>query len=204
MPFPELPTPLRAALDARGYAEPTPVQSAVLAPETAGRDLLVSAQTGSGKTLAFGIPVLQRTVAPHDPDHADLAAPDKPQALIVAPTRELALQVSRDLSLAGADRGTRVLTVYGGVGYDTQLDTLKAGVDVVVGSEPVTVARRSVERSWRGVMTASSLTKRKKVSPSWTIVASIMPRPVPRLTSIHGFGSLNVTKSRVVAYIMRW
>ncbi|MGZ4438563.1 MAG: DEAD/DEAH box helicase [Nocardioides sp.] len=99
-----------------------------------GTDLIGQARTGTGKTLAFGIPVLQRTVAPHDPDHADLAAPDKPQALIVAPTRELALQVSNDMSVASADRGTRVLTVYGGVGYDTQLDTLKTGVDVVVGT----------------------------------------------------------------------
>jgi superfamily II DNA/RNA helicase len=60
--------------------------------------------------------------------------PGKPQALIVAPTRELALQVSGDLALASADRGVRVLTVYGGVGYDTQLDTLQAGVDIVVGT----------------------------------------------------------------------
>jgi superfamily II DNA/RNA helicase len=99
-----------------------------------GTDLIGQARTGTGKTLAFGIPVLQRTVAPHDPDYADLVAPDKPQALVVAPTRELALQVSNDLALAGADRGTRVLTVYGGVGYDVQLDTLKKGVDVVVGT----------------------------------------------------------------------
>ena len=99
-----------------------------------GTDLIGQARTGTGKTLAFGIPVLQRTVAPHDPDYADLAAPGKPQALIVAPTRELALQVSNDMSVASADRGTRVLTVYGGVGYDHQLDTLKAGVDVVVGT----------------------------------------------------------------------
>jgi superfamily II DNA/RNA helicase len=99
-----------------------------------GTDLIGQARTGTGKTLAFGIPVLQRTVAPHDPDYADLAAPGKPQALVVAPTRELALQVSNDLALAGADRGTRVLTVYGGVGYDVQLDALKNGVDVVVGT----------------------------------------------------------------------
>ncbi|MGN6132375.1 MAG: DEAD/DEAH box helicase, partial [Nocardioidaceae bacterium] len=99
-----------------------------------GTDLIGQARTGTGKTLAFGIPVLQRTVSPRDPDYADLVAPGKPQALVVAPTRELALQVSGDLSLAGADRGTRVLTVYGGVGYDTQLDTLATGVDVVVGT----------------------------------------------------------------------
>jgi superfamily II DNA/RNA helicase len=99
-----------------------------------GTDLIGQARTGTGKTLAFGIPVIQRTVAPHDPDYNDLAAPGKPQALIVAPTRELALQVSNDLKLASEDRGTRVLTVYGGVPYDGQLDALATGVDVVVGT----------------------------------------------------------------------
>jgi superfamily II DNA/RNA helicase len=99
-----------------------------------GTDLIGQARTGTGKTLAFGIPVLQRTVAPKDPDYDDLAAPGKPQSLIVAPTRELALQVSGDLQLAGADRGIRVLTVYGGVPYDGQLEALQKGVDVVVGT----------------------------------------------------------------------
>jgi superfamily II DNA/RNA helicase len=99
-----------------------------------GTDLIGQARTGTGKTLAFGIPVLQRTVAVHDPDYAELVAPGKPQALIIAPTRELALQVSGDLSLAGADRGTRVLTVYGGVSYEPQLEALDSGVDVVVGT----------------------------------------------------------------------
>jgi superfamily II DNA/RNA helicase len=99
-----------------------------------GTDLIGQARTGTGKTLAFGIPVLQRTVAPHDTDYNDLAAPGKPQALIVAPTRELALQVSSDLKLAAADRGTRVLTVYGGVPYEGQLDALSSGVEVVVGT----------------------------------------------------------------------
>src|SRR4051812_14419534 len=122
------------ALERGGITTPFPIQEMTLSVALMGTDLIGQARTGTGKTLAFGIPVLQRTVAPHDPDHADLAAPDKPQALIVAPTRELALQVSRDLTVAGADRGTRVLTVYGGVGYDTQLDTLKTGVDVVVGT----------------------------------------------------------------------
>jgi superfamily II DNA/RNA helicase len=99
-----------------------------------GTDLIGQARTGTGKTLAFGIPLLQRTVAPHDPDHADLAAPDKPQALVIAPTRELALQVSNDLKTAAVDRGSRILTVYGGVGYEPQLDALAKGVDVVVGT----------------------------------------------------------------------
>ncbi len=98
-----------------------------------GTDLIGQARTGTGKTLAFGIPVLQRSVSPKDPDYTELPQ-GKPQALIVAPTRELALQVSNDLHLASKDRGLRVLTVYGGVGYDTQLDALKEGVDIVVGT----------------------------------------------------------------------
>jgi superfamily II DNA/RNA helicase len=99
-----------------------------------GTDLIGQARTGTGKTLAFGIPVLQRSVAPHDPDYEALVAPGKPQALIVAPTRELALQVSSDLQLAGKDRGIRVLTVYGGVPYEPQLEALSTGVEVVVGT----------------------------------------------------------------------
>jgi len=122
------------ALERGGITTPFPIQEMTLSVALMGTDLIGQARTGTGKTLAFGIPVLQRTVAPHDPDHADLAAPDKPQALVVAPTRELALQVAGDLKLAGADRGTRVLTVYGGVGYDQQLDALASGVDVVVGT----------------------------------------------------------------------
>ncbi|HEY3530239.1 MAG TPA: DEAD/DEAH box helicase [Nocardioides sp.] len=98
-----------------------------------GTDLIGQARTGTGKTLAFGIPILQRSVAPHDPDYSEVPQ-GKPQALVVAPTRELALQVSGDLALAGADRGLRVLTVYGGVGYESQLDALSSGVDVVVGT----------------------------------------------------------------------
>jgi superfamily II DNA/RNA helicase len=99
-----------------------------------GTDLIGQARTGTGKTLAFSIPVLQRIVAPHDPEYSELAAPGKPQALVVCPTRELALQVAGDLKVAGARRGTRTLTVYGGVGYDDQLAALESGVDVVVGT----------------------------------------------------------------------
>ncbi len=96
-------------------------------------DLIGQARTGTGKTLAFGTTLLHRITslaenAPHPPTHG------KPRALIVAPTRELALQVARDLSVAGAKLKTRVLTIYGGTGYDEQLDTLASGVDVVVGT----------------------------------------------------------------------
>jgi len=121
------------ALERGGITTPFPIQEMTLSVALMGTDLIGQARTGTGKTLAFGIPLIQRTVAEHDPDYAELV-PGKPQALIVAPTRELALQVSGDLALASADRGVRVLTVYGGVGYDTQLDTLKSGVDIVVGT----------------------------------------------------------------------
>ena len=113
---------------------PFAIQEMTLSVALMGTDLIGQARTGTGKTLAFGIPVIQRTVAAHDPDYEELVAPGKPQALIVAPTRELALQVSSDLSIASSDRGIRVLTVYGGVPYEGQLDALASGVDVVVGT----------------------------------------------------------------------
>jgi superfamily II DNA/RNA helicase len=122
------------ALERAGITTPFPIQEMTLSVALMGTDLIGQARTGTGKTLAFGIPVLQRTVAPHDPDFDELAAPGKPQALVIAPTRELALQVAGDLRTAAEDRGTRVLTVYGGVGYEPQLEALATGVDVVVGT----------------------------------------------------------------------
>ena len=122
------------ALQRVGIASPFPIQEMTLPIALMGTDLIGQARTGTGKTLAFGIPVLQRIVSPQDPDYDELAAPGKPQALVVTPTRELALQVSGDLAVAGVLRKTRTLTVYGGVGYDTQLETLASGVDVVVGT----------------------------------------------------------------------
>ncbi|MBO0847393.1 MAG: DEAD/DEAH box helicase, partial [Nocardioides sp.] len=121
------------ALERAGITTPFPIQEMTLSVALMGTDLIGQARTGTGKTLAFGIPILQRSVAPHDPDYSEVPQ-GKPQALVVAPTRELALQVSGDLALAGADRGLRVLTVYGGVAYEAQLDTLAAGVDIVVGT----------------------------------------------------------------------
>ncbi|WP_370239425.1 DEAD/DEAH box helicase [Nocardioides sp.] len=121
------------ALERGGITTPVAIQEMTLSVALMGTDLIGQARTGTGKTLAFGIPVLQRSVSPKDPDYAELPQ-GKPQALIVAPTRELALQVSSDLTLASADRGLRVLTVYGGVGYEPQLEALEAGVDVVVGT----------------------------------------------------------------------
>ena len=96
--------------------------------------MIGQARTGTGKTLAFGISLLQRITVPTDPGYAELEFPGKPQALVMCPTRELALQVARDLADASTVRHARVLTVYGGVGYETQLDSLTTGVDVVVGT----------------------------------------------------------------------
>jgi superfamily II DNA/RNA helicase len=121
------------ALERAGITTPFAIQEMTLSVALLGTDLIGQARTGTGKTLAFGIPVLQRSVAPSDPAYSDLPQ-GKPQALIVAPTRELALQVSGDLALASADLGLRVLTVYGGVAYEPQLDALTTGVDIVVGT----------------------------------------------------------------------
>ncbi len=122
------------ALTDVGITSPFPIQEMTLSVALMGTDLIGQARTGTGKTLAFAIPVIQRTVAPHDPDYDQLAAPGKPQALIVAPTRELAIQVGGDIATAAAKRGTRSLLIYGGVGYDPQLDALASGVDIVIGT----------------------------------------------------------------------
>jgi superfamily II DNA/RNA helicase len=121
------------ALERKGITTPFAIQEMTLSVALMGTDLIGQARTGTGKTLAFGIPLIQRSVSPKDPDYSELPQ-GKPQALVVAPTRELALQVSGDLALASADRGLRVLTVYGGAGYEPQIEALQAGVDIVVGT----------------------------------------------------------------------
>ncbi|MGL5405667.1 MAG: DEAD/DEAH box helicase [Propionibacteriaceae bacterium] len=99
-----------------------------------GTDMVGQARTGTGKTLAFGISTLQRISVPGEADYDELEFPGKPQALIMAPTRELAIQVAKDMETASSVRKARVLTVYGGVSYDSQLEALASGVDVVVGT----------------------------------------------------------------------
>ena len=99
-----------------------------------GHDIIGQAKTGTGKTLGFGVPMIQRAVSPKDAAFATLATAGKPQALAVAPTRELAVQVSGDLERAGKARGVRVLTVYGGRAYEPQIEALQRGVEIVVGT----------------------------------------------------------------------
>jgi superfamily II DNA/RNA helicase len=121
------------ALSAVGIEEAFPIQEMTLGVALQGTDLIGQARTGTGKTLAFSIPVIQRISLPADADYDEELA-GKPQALIVAPTRELAIQVASDVAVASKGRGTRNLTIYGGVPYESQLDALKAGVDIVVGT----------------------------------------------------------------------
>jgi len=122
------------ALEAAGIIDAFPIQEQTLPLALAGTDLIGQAKTGTGKTLGFGIPLLQRIVSTADPDYNDLAAPGAPQALVIVPTRELCVQVSSDLELAGSRRNVRVLSIYGGRAYEPQIEALKNGVDVVVGT----------------------------------------------------------------------
>ncbi len=125
-----LAAPLAAALSAKGYDSLTPVQQAVSAPELAGRDLLVSAQTGSGKTVAFGIAISPEILNGQD----TLLFADKPIALVVAPTRELALQVAREFEWLYGPAGAHLATCVGGMDYRTERRALDRGAHVVVGT----------------------------------------------------------------------
>ncbi len=127
MTFPNLPGVLSDALVARGYDTLTPVQTAVVAEEARGRDLLVSAQTGSGKTVAFGLAMAGELM----PDGA-LPPPALPLALVIAPTRELALQVAKELGWLYAN--ARIATCVGGTDASRERRALNAGAHIVVGT----------------------------------------------------------------------
>lgn len=116
----------RAGLKALGYELATPVQAAVFQPAMAGRDLVVQSKTGTGKTTAFGLPLIERIR--RETELVD------PQALVLCPTRELAIQVSEELAELGDPKGVRVLPIYGGTPMEPQLRSLKSGTDVVVGT----------------------------------------------------------------------
>ncbi len=130
MSRPDLPSPLARALDARGYAELTPVQAAVIEPQAAGRDLLVSARTGSGKTVAYGLALAGELL---DADER-MASPAAPLALVIAPTRELAQQVQRELEWLYAEAGARVVSCVGGMDPRREQRALAAGCHIVVGT----------------------------------------------------------------------
>ncbi len=129
MTSPNLPEPLSAALAARNYATLTPVQEAVMQPDAEGRDLVVSAQTGSGKTVAFGLGMAAQLFM-----DGKLPRPELPLALIVAPTRELALQVSRELGWLYGEAHARVTTCVGGMDAAKERRSLSYGTHIVVGT----------------------------------------------------------------------
>ncbi|MGQ2992137.1 DEAD/DEAH box helicase [Brevundimonas sp.] len=129
MPFPASHPALDRALADRGYAEPTPVQSAVLEAEP-GRDLLVSAQTGSGKTVAFGLALAHTLLGDLDRVEDNAA----PLALVIAPTRELAMQVSKELEWLYASAGARIATCVGGMDPRAERRVLDRGAAIVVGT----------------------------------------------------------------------
>ena len=131
MNFPSINPALARALAARDYLEPTAVQSAVLQPETAGRDLLVSAQTGSGKTVAYGLAFASTLLGDAERFPPQSGAP---LALIVAPTRELAMQVHGELTWLYAETGARIVSCIGGMDPGVERRALANGCHIVVGT----------------------------------------------------------------------
>ncbi|MEL1266264.1 ATP-dependent RNA helicase RhlB [Pseudoxanthomonas putridarboris] len=122
---------LLAGLEGAGFSRCTPIQALTLPVALAGRDVAGQAQTGTGKTLAFLVAVMNRLLI--RPALAD-RKPEDPRALILAPTRELAIQIHKDAVKFGADLGLRFALVYGGVDYDKQRELLQQGVDVIIAT----------------------------------------------------------------------
>ena len=130
--------PLRSqtieALHAHGFLAPFAIQEMVLPIALADGDVIGQAKTGTGKTLAFGIPVIERVIAPQDKEWADFDKKGLPQVLIVVPTRELCTQVTKDIEELASNRGIRTVAVYGGRAFEPQIEALNAGVEIVVGT----------------------------------------------------------------------
>jgi ATP-dependent RNA helicase DeaD len=133
---------VRRALDEIGYTHPTPVQLATYEPAIAGRDMIVQARTGTGKTAAFAIPLADKLVK-NEP---------RVQALVLAPTRELALQSTKELSRIGRYRNLRAAAVYGGAPMGRQIEELEAGAQIVSGTPG-----RVLDHLRRGTLDASAL-----------------------------------------------
>lgn len=125
------------ALEAVGITTPFPIQEMTLPVALAGKDVIGQAKTGTGKTLGFGLPLLEAVTVPADVE-AGRAKPeqltDAPQALVVVPTRELCQQVTNDLLTAGKARNVRVVSIIGGRPHEAQVEALRKGVDIVVGT----------------------------------------------------------------------
>ena len=143
---------LLRALAGLGYEEPTPIQREAIPPLLAGRDLLGQAATGTGKTAAFALPLLERLAAAGAVGAGAIEAGAAPRALVLVPTRELAIQVSEAVHRYGRDLGARVLPIYGGQPIGRQLRALERGVDVVVATPG-----RALDHLGRGTLDLSRL-----------------------------------------------
>jgi ATP-dependent RNA helicase DeaD len=138
-----LSAPVMQSLDEMGFEEPTPVQAQAIPCLLEGRNLVAQALTGTGKTAAFGIPLVERIDVKRN----------FPQAVVLAPTRELAVQVSEQLSLLGRHRGVRLVPIYGGQPIDRQLRALRHGVHVIVATPG-----RLMDHMRRGTVDLSAVT----------------------------------------------
>jgi superfamily II DNA/RNA helicase len=124
----------QAALAEHGFISPFPIQEMVLPIALGDGDVIGQAKTGTGKTLAFGIPLIERVIAPLDSEWSELSAKGLPQVLVVVPTRELCVQVTKDIDELTGNRGIRTLAVYGGRAFEPQIEALASGVEIVVGT----------------------------------------------------------------------
>ncbi|WP_061962827.1 DEAD/DEAH box helicase [Demequina aurantiaca] len=122
------------ALADKGIINPFPIQAMTLPVALSGHDIIGQAKTGTGKTLGFGVPLLHRAISPGEEGWDEYESQGKPQALVVAPTRELAVQVANDLEQASSKRSTRIVQIYGGRAYEPQIEALVRGAEVVVGT----------------------------------------------------------------------
>ena len=135
----KLSAPVLRALAEEGYEKPTPIQAKAIPPALEGRDVLGCAQTGTGKTAAFTLPIIERLGALGEIGAQARPAgaarkPGRPHALVLAPTRELAVQIAESIATYGRHAKCRTATIFGGVGQNPQVQALKAGVDIVVAT----------------------------------------------------------------------
>jgi superfamily II DNA/RNA helicase len=124
----------QAALAEHGFKSLFPIQEMVLPIALGDGDVIGQAKTGTGKTLAFGIPLIERVIAPLDKEWDALVAKGLPQVLVVVPTRELCVQVTKDIDELTGNRGIRTLAVYGGRAFEPQIEALEKGIEIVVGT----------------------------------------------------------------------